>query len=86
MDGTVTRVLTPTGRLFIAAEFYLVADVPPDVEWFAQSQQRPHANIATTRVYDHSRPRPEDRRLTNQTLAAHPPRLGITSLVDRESF
>ena len=40
-------------RLLTATEFHRLADVPPE-EWLG------HSNIATTRIYDHRRTRPED--------------------------
>src|SRR5215218_9874077 len=38
--------IAPTGRLLTAAEFHRLADVPPEVEWFA-NLSNPH----TRRVY-----------------------------------
>src|ERR1700677_1253839 len=106
--------IAPADRLLTAAEFQKLADVPPEVEWFANISNRHtrrayitadgvyrlvrrysgqlgfligahalrataatnaldhqadiakvqewlgHANIATTRIYDHRRTRPED--------------------------
>src|ERR671938_622693 len=39
--------IAPTGRLLTAAEFHRLADVPPEVEWFA-NLSNPH----TRRVYE----------------------------------
>jgi integrase len=92
--------IVPDSRLLTAAEFHRLADVPPEVEWFANisnahtraysaqlgleigahalrasavtnalehdadiakvQEWLGHANISTTRIYDHRRTRPED--------------------------
>src|SRR4051794_37059778 len=41
--------IAPTGRLLTAAEFHRLADVPPEVEWFA-NLSNPH----TRRVYENA--------------------------------
>src|SRR3954449_1315374 len=41
--------IVPTGRLLTAAEFHRLADVPPEVEWFA-NLSNPH----TRRVYENA--------------------------------
>ena len=38
--------ITPTNRLLTAAEFHQLADVPPEVEWFANI-----SNAHTRRAY-----------------------------------
>lgn len=54
----------PTARLLTAKEFRQLRDVPPEAEWFADiakvQEWLGHANISTTRVYDHRKTRPED--------------------------
>src|SRR5947209_15846765 len=41
--------IAPTGRLLTAAEFHRLADVPPEVEWFANL-----SNQHTRRVYQNA--------------------------------
>src|SRR3954447_23665461 len=41
--------IAPTGRLLTAAEFHRLADVPPEIEWFA-NLSNPH----TRRVYENA--------------------------------
>jgi integrase/recombinase XerD len=52
-DPTTTDQLpaeiTPTNRLLTAAEFHRLADVPPEVEWFANL-----SNPNTRRVYENA--------------------------------
>src|SRR4051812_4754199 len=52
MSDTIDQLPTeiaPTGRLLTAAEFYRLADVPPEVEWFANL-----SNPYTRRVYENA--------------------------------
>jgi integrase/recombinase XerD len=52
MSDTANQLPTeiaPTGRLLTAAEFHRLADVPPEVEWFA-NLSNPH----TRRVYENA--------------------------------
>jgi site-specific recombinase XerD len=52
MSDTTNQLPTeiaPTGRLLTAAEFHRLADVPPEVEWFA-NLSNPH----TRRVYENA--------------------------------
>src|SRR5450755_3488272 len=46
---TQTVPVTPTNRLLTAAEFRRLADVPPEVEWFANL-----SNAHTRRVYENA--------------------------------
>jgi hypothetical protein len=39
--------ILPAGRLLTAAEFHQLADVPPEVEWFANL-----SNLSTRRAYE----------------------------------
>jgi len=50
-DQPTTEIVpvTPTGRLLTAAEFHRLADVPPEVEWFANI-----SNPNTRRVYENA--------------------------------
>jgi integrase/recombinase XerD len=41
--------IAPTGRLLTAADFHRLADVPPEVEWFANL-----SNAGTRRVYENA--------------------------------
>ena len=41
--------IAPTERLLTAAEFHRLADVPPEVEWFANI-----SNIHTRRAYENA--------------------------------
>jgi hypothetical protein len=41
--------VTPPARLLTAAEFHRLADVPPEVEWFANL-----SNVHTRRVYENA--------------------------------
>ena len=41
--------VTPTARLLTAAEFHRLADVPPEVEWFANL-----SNPSTRRAYENA--------------------------------
>lgn len=41
--------IVPANRLLTAAEFHLLADVPPEVEWFANL-----SNAHTRRVYENA--------------------------------
>src|SRR3954453_22112755 len=41
--------IAPTGRLLTAAEFHRLADVPPEIEWFANL-----SNLHTRRVYENA--------------------------------
>src|ERR1044072_23231 len=52
MTNTTNQLPTeiaPTGRLLTAAEFHRLADVPPEVEWFANL-----SNPQTRRVYENA--------------------------------
>src|SRR5712671_5938708 len=46
MSGAVASVSTLSGRLLTAAEFHQLADVPPEIEWFANL-----TNANTRRAY-----------------------------------
>jgi hypothetical protein len=41
--------IAPANRLLTAAEFHRLADVPPEVEWFANL-----TNPSTRRAYEHA--------------------------------
>ncbi len=41
--------IIPTERLLTSAEFHRLADVPPQVEWFANIR-----NLSTRRAYDNA--------------------------------
>lgn len=43
--------IAPTSRLLTAAEFHQLADVPPEVEWFANI-----SNAHTRRAYENAHP------------------------------
>ena len=47
-DHLLAEIL-PSGRLLTAAEFHRLADVPPEVEWFANL-----SNPSTRRAYEHA--------------------------------
>jgi hypothetical protein len=49
MSGAVASVSTRSGRLLAAAEFHRLADVPPEVEWFANI-----SNAHTRRAYENA--------------------------------
>jgi site-specific recombinase XerD len=59
-------VLVPTGRLLTAAQFHRLADVPPEVEWFANLTNRHTRRAYESAVKDFMRftgiVRPEDFR------------------------
>ncbi len=44
--------IPPGGRLLTAAEFHRLADVPPEVEWFANLSNP--SNPSTRRAYEHA--------------------------------
>ena len=41
--------ITPAGRLLTSAEFQRLADVPPEIEWFANL-----SNAGTRRIYENA--------------------------------
>jgi hypothetical protein len=48
-DTQLPAQITPTERLLTAAEFQRLADVPPEVEWFANIRNR-----STRRAYENA--------------------------------
>ena len=48
-DETLPTKIAATNRLLTAAEFHRLADVPPEVEWFANL-----TNASTRRAYEHA--------------------------------
>jgi integrase/recombinase XerD len=48
-DTQLPAEITPTERLLTAAEFQRLADVPPEVEWFANIRNR-----STRRAYENA--------------------------------
>ena len=46
---TIPIEIAPTSRLLTAAEFHRLADVPPEVEWFANL-----SNPSTRRAYENA--------------------------------
>ena len=49
MSSAVVSVSTKNGRLLTAAEFHRLADVPPEVEWFANL-----SDSSTRRAYENA--------------------------------
>ena len=49
MDASVPTQIAPGDRLLTAAEFHRLADVPPEVEWFANL-----SNSSTRRAYENA--------------------------------
>jgi integrase/recombinase XerD len=49
MDDLLPASITPTERLLTAAEFHRLADVPPEIEWFANIR-----NLHTRRSYENA--------------------------------
>ena len=49
IDDQLPAEIAPGGRLLTAAEFHRLADVPPEVEWFANL-----TNPQTRRAYEHA--------------------------------
>ena len=47
--STLPAPITPSGRLLTAVEFQRLADVPPEIEWFANL-----ANKSTRRAYENA--------------------------------
>src|SRR5271155_3013034 len=48
-DPQLPAQITPTERLLTAAEFQRLADVPPEIEWFANIRNR-----STRRAYENA--------------------------------
>ncbi len=49
MNDQLPTPITPTERLLTAAEFQRLADVPPEIEWFANIRNR-----STRRAYENA--------------------------------
>jgi integrase/recombinase XerD len=49
MTDQLPAPIAPAARLLTSAEFHRLADVPPEVEWFANL-----SNAHTRRVYEHA--------------------------------
>ena len=49
MSGQLPTEIRPSNRLLTAAEFHRLADVPPEVEWFANI-----TNLHTRRAYENA--------------------------------
>ena len=45
-DTQLPTGIIPTERLLTAAEFHRLADVPPEVEWFANPQPQHKARLS----------------------------------------
>ncbi|HEY2016743.1 MAG TPA: hypothetical protein VGH38_24735 [Bryobacteraceae bacterium] len=71
-----TVPVTPAGRLLTAAEFHQVADVPPEVEWFATISNRHTRRAHENAVKDFMRftgiERPEEFRTVTCAHILHP--------------
>ena len=48
-DPQLPTPITPTERLLTAAEFHRLAEVPPEIEWFANIRNR-----STRRAYENA--------------------------------
>src|SRR6266404_4035205 len=46
MDNQLSREILPSNRLLTSAEFHKLAEVPPEIEWFANL-----GNASTERAY-----------------------------------
>src|SRR5947209_4153025 len=66
MDDQLPAQITPTERFLTAAEFQGLADVPPEVEWFANITNRSTRRAYENAIKDFMRftgiPRPEEFR------------------------
>jgi integrase/recombinase XerD len=49
MSEQLPAEIVPTNRLLAAAEFHRLADVPPEIEWFANI-----SNLHTRRAYENA--------------------------------
>jgi integrase/recombinase XerD len=49
MNDQLPAEILPSNRLLTAAEFQRLADVPPEIEWFANI-----TNPSTRRAYEHA--------------------------------
>jgi len=48
-DPQLPTPITPTDRLLTAAEFHRLAEVPPEIEWFANIRNRSTRRATKTR-------------------------------------